>query len=100
MDNKIGSSRGRAICVARTEVIGTSNGASFETARFIDDTLKKSWLTTIDGRERPWHADVDGQIVGINDKFVVYGEELDYPGNPMGSPENVINCRCAIIYEE
>jgi len=98
-DSKIGFSRGRAICVARTEVIGTSNGASCETARFIDDKLKKTWITTIDGRERPWHADADGQTVGINEKFIVNGEQLDYPGDSMGSPENVVNCRCAISYE-
>ena len=99
IDSKIGFTRGRAICVARTEVIGTSNGASFETARFVDNTLKKVWITTIDGRERPWHADADEQTVGINEKFIVNGEQLDYPGDSMGSPENVINCRCAVAYE-
>ncbi len=103
MNEKISFSRVRAICVARTEVIGTSNGASFETARFIDGgdgRLKKNWITTIDGRERPWHSDADGQTVGINEKFIVFGEELDYPGDPMGSAENVINCRCASSFEK
>jgi hypothetical protein len=25
----------------------------------------------------------------------VGGEELDYPGDPAGSPENIIQCRCS-----
>jgi hypothetical protein len=25
------------------------------------------------------------------------GEELMYPGDKNGSPENIINCRCSII---
>jgi hypothetical protein len=29
--------------------------------------------------------------------FVVGGESLDYPGDPYGSPGNIINCLCSQI---
>jgi hypothetical protein len=44
--------------------------------------------------------DVDGQKVGINEMFIVGGENLEFPGDPFGSPGNVINCRCTLFFEE
>jgi len=42
------------------------------------------------------HLAADGQRVGMNEPFVIEGvngdEELRYPGDPMGSAGNVINC--------
>ena len=31
-----------------------------------------------------------------SDPFLVGGEQLLYPGDPAGSSENVINCRCSV----
>ena len=58
---------------------------------------KKEWLTALDERTREWHTEANGQVVGINEKFIVAGEELDCPGDPAASPENIINCRCTLI---
>jgi hypothetical protein len=35
-------------------------------------------------------------IVGVDETFSVGGEDLEYPGDPNGSPENVIQCRCTV----
>jgi hypothetical protein len=32
--------------------------------------------------------------VNQSDTFSVGGEQLQFPGDPKGSPENTINCRC------
>lgn len=83
--------------IARTEVIGASNNATLIGYKQSGVVGKKQWLTAIDGREREWHAEADGQTVGINEKFIVGGEELDCPGDPAGSAENIACCRCTLI---
>jgi hypothetical protein len=37
--------------------------------------------------------------IPIDDFFDVGGEKLKYPGDPRGSAGNVIQCRCAVVYE-
>lgn len=59
--------------------------------------FSRMWVAILDERTRDWHAEADGQEVGVNEPFIVNGEELDYPGDPNGSDDNIINCRCASI---
>lgn len=40
------------------------------------------------------HIDADGQVVDIDEPFIVEGEELMFPRDPNGSAENTINCHC------
>jgi len=54
----------------------------------------KVWHSNKDERVRPAHLEADGQEVLWNEPFIVNGEELMYPMDPNGSPENTINCRC------
>ncbi len=58
---------------------------------------QKEYLAVQDDRTRDAHAEADGQIVGIDESFIVDGEELQYPGDPSGDAGNVINCRCSIL---
>ena len=87
----------RAQTVARTEVISANNKAGVEAARQAN-MKHKVWVTALDEKTRPWHAEADGQTVGIDEPFIVMGEELDFPGDPKASPENTINCRCTMTY--
>lgn len=57
----------------------------------------KTWVTQGDERVRDWHEDADGQEVPVDQPFDVGGESLMYPGDPDGSPGNVINCRCFVF---
>ena len=58
-----------------------------------------TWRTQGDDRVRPAHADAEGQEVAANEPFVVGGEELLCPGDPAGSDENIIGCRCWVDTE-
>lgn len=95
--------RARALRIARTEVIGASNAGSLAGARSMQiKGLKKKWLVALDGRERPEHAAVSASTavdpIDIDDLFNVGGDMLEYPGDPRGSADMVINCRCAVGY--
>ncbi len=87
---------------ARAKMIATTEtGAAYGVARH--DGLKqagiqkKKWLTAEDDRVRAAHEDADGQVRDIDEPFDVGGEQLQYPCDEAGSPENVINCRCVSI---
>jgi hypothetical protein len=54
----------------------------------------KSWQTNMDGRERDAHKRADNQTRELHNTYLVDDEPLLFPGDPVGSPENVINCRC------
>ncbi len=101
----------RADVIARTEI-----GRAFSTARQAKDEiiservaeLKKRWRTAQDELVRPsprypwqtgrWnHREAHNQIRKVDEAFIVSGEELMYPRDPAGSPENVINCRCTSV---
>lgn len=84
----------RAETIARTEVGASQNfGRSAEMEN--QKVEKKVWITTF-SNSRDAHIAADGQIVGVHDSFSVGGESLEYPGDPNGSPENVINCQCSV----
>lgn len=58
--------------------------------------LTKQWDTMMDGKERIEHQDANDQVQPLGQPFIVGGEQLLFPGDPTGSPSNVINCRCVI----
>jgi hypothetical protein len=96
-----GISATRAVTIARTEIVGVSNGGSLQVARLSGVAKGKVWLTA-GGARHPRHElydDLDGQTVGLSEQFNVGGSPLDYPGDPFGPPEEVINCRCTVAYE-
>lgn len=55
------------------------------------EDMVKTWVTTLDGRERPEHHAAHGTTVLIDEKFPVDGGVM-VPG------ENVYNCRCAMTF--
>jgi hypothetical protein len=86
----------RADLIARTEA-----GAITEEAQWMTYAVSgvpfKRWLTTLDGREREDHFEAHGQIKGMNEPYIVGGEELMHPLDPAGSAKQVCNCRCTEI---
>jgi len=88
--------RNRAATIARTELYSVMNEATVETMKK-NGLQMKEWMTAGDERTRDDHAIADGQRVPINEPFIVGGESLQYPGDPVGSPGNIINCRCTIL---
>lgn len=86
----------RAEVIARTESATSENYGIYATYK-IEGVEKKTWLATRDERTRDAHREADGQTVGIDDPFLVDGEELDFPGDPAGSAGTVIQCRCTML---
>ena len=94
-----GAVSARAETIARTEILRAYSIAQAASLRQIADyvpDLKKQWIATLDDRTRPAHRLAQGQIRGWDEPFEVDDEELWYPRDPGGSPENTINCRCVL----
>jgi SPP1 gp7 family putative phage head morphogenesis protein len=91
-------SASRAQTIARTETHAAANYAAEEAFLSTGIEARREWVTAVDERTRESHVEADGQIVALHEPFIVDGEELMYPGDPSGSAENVINCRCARVY--
>lgn len=61
------------------------------------ENLRDVWMTILDERTRIDHAIADGQQKFPEESFFVGGELLRFPGDPQGSPGNIINCRCSSV---
>lgn len=92
----------RARTIARTEVVGASNGAANDVASALWQSgvrMTRTWLAADDDRTRDTHIEADGQTVGFDEPFQVGDALLMYPGDPDGPPEEVINCRCTVTFD-
>ena len=57
----------------------------------------KQWDSTLDGKTRPTHRALDGQIVEVDEYFKSEsGYKALYPGN-FGIPSEDCNCRCCLL---
>lgn len=88
----------RSRMIARTETHGAANFGAMQAAEQTGLPLQKEWIASSDERTRITHAEADGQIVSNNSAFQVGSDAMMYPGDPAGSAEEVINCRCALGY--
>jgi hypothetical protein len=95
----LGIARARAI--ARTETHSAQQAATRSFANEVDEEfpLVKVWVSTEDDRTRPTHAEANGQQQPLDQPFQVGDALLQFPGDPSGPPEEVINCRCVSTYE-
>ncbi len=85
--------------IVRTEVNRASNWGSLQGSKSLALEMNKVWLSAYAANSREEHTAADGQKVDLNESFIVWGETLDFPGDPAGSAENTINCLCG-FYEE
>lgn len=92
----------RARTVAVSEVHRAWNfgalAASMRAQMRLQTQLTKTWIARDDSATRPGHKRADGQTVPVNQPFMVNMEPLMAPGDPSGSPSNVINCRCKPLF--
>lgn len=105
-----GLSKSRAEMLARTDLIGLSNGSGQIAVQQLNEASEKSgkgqviktktWLTAGDGRVRPTHEEANEQTVPIDQPYFVGGFRLNYPGDPSGPSDEVVRCRCTEIYNE
>lgn len=88
----------RARVIAQTECNRHYNSSLLAHALLVErqdgTPMTKEWQTQTDGKERVEHKDADHQKQPLGQPYVVGGEPLMFPGDPLGMPWNVINCRC------
>lgn len=97
---RMGVGASKAVRIVQTETNRVRNSAKLDAmheARDAGVVIKKMWLATVDDKTRDSHADLDGETIELDESFDIDGESLEHPGDPAGSPENVINCRCTMI---
>lgn len=82
--------------IARTEVIGATNGGTMAAWRQSGVVVGKTWLAALDARTRETHTDAHGQTVDLDKDFTVGGGHGPHPG-AIGLPEEDIMCRCSMV---
>ena len=89
----------RAMNIARTEGHRIQNTARLDSMNAAKDAgadIVKQWDATLDGATRPEHAELDGQIVELDEDFTVGSYSAPCPGM-FGDPYMDCNCRCAML---
>lgn len=94
----------RAEVIARTEALRSvhqGTQAMFQQALAEGDVepgqLVREWNTAKDERVRDSHADMHGQVRGIDEPFTSgRGNSLMWPGDPSAPAEDTVQCRCAV----
>lgn len=56
----------------------------------------KQWDSTLDGKTRDTHRELDGQIREVDEPFEVDGKEAQFPGD-FGEAEEDCKCRCCAL---
>jgi hypothetical protein len=83
--------------IARTESTGAYNAGAID-AGIVEGAGVKVWMATGDDRTRDDHLEAHGECVPMTDRFDVGGTLLEMPGDPSGPAEQVINCRCTVVF--
>lgn len=97
MERVVGMDAAVAARAARTCVTAAENSGrvdSYRRAENLGIKVKKQWLATLDGRTRSSHRALDGESVGVDEKF---SNGLRYPGDPSGAGVERYNCRCTLV---
>ena len=89
----------RAMRIARTEghrIQITAADDAQHAAKKAGADVVKQWDAALDGRTRPTHRQLDGQIRELDEPFEVDGRKVMYP-SAFGDPAEDVNCRCALL---
>lgn len=99
IDNRMNSGLYNSYRIARTEGHRINQEASFDAmtkAKEAGADVVKQWDSTLDGRTRPHHRMLDGQVRELEDPFEVNGLQAQYPSG-FGKASEDINCRCVVL---
>ena len=96
-----GMTESRSYTIAQTEMGAAMNKGTYEGYLQTGLELEKDWLDTPDEKTRDSHrAAGAASPIPLWDKFKVGTDYLDHPGDPSGSAEEIINCRCGMSARE
>lgn len=83
--------------VGRTNATATLNSALEKATRDSGRQMLIEWVAILDTHTREAHRIADGQRQPPGTPFVVDGEPLRFPGDPLGDFDNTVNCRCRLF---
>ena len=100
IEDLTGFSEFRADTIGRTETVAAYNGGDMDGAKALGEfgPAEKLWLAALDARTRETHAEANDQVVPFDGKFMVGGVAMDRPHDPGAPPEEVVNCRCVVLF--
>lgn len=99
IDRKMNTGMKVAMRIARTEGARINQESKFDAAKKAKEAgadLVKQWDSTLDGRTRPTHRKLDGQIRELDEPFEVDGKTAQHPCG-FGIASEDINCRCIML---
>lgn len=99
IDKEYYTSQDRAMYVAENEANTFLNYCDYKKA-IEQGKTHKQWITMHDNRVRHTHAEVNGEVIGIDDVFLVGTSMMLYPKDEsyLADPQEIINCRCSLKY--
>lgn len=81
----------------RTRVQSQARADALHEAAGMGITVTKRWSTRM-VRSRDSHVALNGVEIPENEKFVtIWGNALDYPGDPSAPAREVVNCHCVLV---
>lgn len=98
--------RWRSENIARTETLRAVQAGNFEayqqaveSGKIAAQNIRKVWNSAHDKRVRHTHRELDGESVGLNERFVSSsGAQLRYPLDETAPLAETLNCRCNLTY--
>lgn len=92
-------SMNKAYTITRTEGHRITNESKYNAsikAKKSGADIVKQWDSTLDGKTRTTHRQLDGQIKEIDEYFETGGQKAKYPSG-FGVAREDVNCRCALL---
>lgn len=94
-ENIARSEAGRALSLGRDEAMQQN----IDSGAVNPDLIDQKWATILDGRERPSHEAMDGQVQPWGKPFISgAGYQLRYPHDPQAPGSETIGCRCSKLF--
>lgn len=96
LENAYSFSSDRAETIARTEILSAGRAGQFHADVQSGMVIGKKWMAANQERTRDHHKRANGQVVKLDEPFIVDGEPLMFPGDSSlgAGAGNTINCRC------
>lgn len=82
----------------RTRLLSQARNDKLKEAESAGVAVMKEWSCAMKSTSRESHIALDGKRVRVGEKFhTIWGNELEFPGDPNAPAKEVINCYCAMF---
>ncbi len=99
INNRANITINQSMRIVRTEGHRIQNQAALDVAEKAKSEgcdIVKVWDSTLDGKTRPHHQQLDGQVRETDENFEINGLTASAPGH-FGKPSEDCNCRCVCL---